>query len=105
VVDLTKYETLISDLSALEAEVAILKSKFNDTVERNDELEVSLGEAQQEQNSLHQRLSEFEAEALQLKQASQDVISLNTEEREELKSKIRELISKIENHLSAGLSH
>ena len=101
-VDLAKYESLISDLSSLEAQVAILKSKYNDTLERNSELEVSLNESGQEKNVLHQRISELESEVQQLKESTGDVISLNMEEREELKKKIKNLISRIDYHLSAS---
>lgn len=100
-VDLAKYESLISDLSALESQVEILRSKYNDTLERNKELEVSADENREEKNSLHQRISELELEAQQMKQKAEDVLSLNPEEREELKNKIRKLISVIDNHLSS----
>lgn len=100
-VDLAKYESLISDLSALEAEIAILKNKYNDTIERNNELEVSLNENLQDNNVLHNRVSELEAELAQLKESAGDVISLNTEEREALKNKIKDLISRIDYHLSS----
>ena len=49
-VDLAKYETLISDLGKLESQVEILKNKYADTVGRNKELEVSLNEIQQDKN-------------------------------------------------------
>ena len=61
-VDLAKYETLISDLSALESQVEILKNKYSDTMDRNKELEVSLNDIQQDKNLLHQKISELESE-------------------------------------------
>ena len=65
--DLAKYETLISDLSALESQVEILKDKYSDTLERNKELEVSLNEIQQDKNLLHEKISELESELEEIK--------------------------------------
>lgn len=100
-VDLAKYESLIGDLSTLESQVEILRNKFNDTVERNKELEVSLNEHEDLTNNLQQRISDLEADAQQLKQSAENALSLNEEERKELKNKIRKLITKIDYHLSS----
>ncbi|MCW8802776.1 MAG: hypothetical protein OQK57_00110 [Ignavibacteriaceae bacterium] len=100
-VDLAKYETLISDLGKLESQVEILKNKYNDTVGRNNELEVSLNEIEQGKNLLHQRISELESELDETKLKSEEKAKLNSEEREEIKIKIRDLISRIDKHLSS----
>jgi len=100
-VDLAKYETLISDLSKLESQVEILRDKYNDTVERNKELEVSLNEIQQDKNILHQKISELESEIEEIKQTSEENLKINAEEREDLKSKIRDLISRLDKHISS----
>jgi len=100
-VDLAKYETLISDLGKLESYVEILKNKYNDTVERNKELEVSINEIQQDKNLLHQKISEMESELEDITLKSEEKSKLNLEEREEIKSKIRNLISRIDKHLSS----
>lgn len=100
-VDLAKYETLISDLGKLESYVEILKNKYNDTVERNKELELSLNEIQQDKNLLHQKISEMETELEDITLKSEEKSKLNLEEREEIKSKIRNLISRIDKHLSS----
>jgi len=100
-VDLAKYETLISDLGKLESYVEILKNKYNDTVERNKELEVSINEIQQDKNLLHQKISEMESELEDITLKSEEKSKLNAEEREEIKSKIRDLISRIDKHLSS----
>lgn len=98
-VDLAKYETLISDLGKLESQVEILKNKFSDTVERNKDLELSLNEIREDKNLLHQKISELESEVEEIKQKSEENSKLNLEEREEIKSKIRDLISRIDKHL------
>ena len=99
-VDLAKYETLISDLSKLESQVEILKNKYNDTVERNKELEVSINDIQQDKNLLHQKISELESELDEIKNKSEEDSKINLEEREEIKTKIRNLISRLDNHLA-----
>ena len=99
-VDLAKYETLISDLGKLESQVEILKSKYSDTLERNKELEFSLNDVQQDKNLLHQKISDLESELEQIKLKSEENSKLNSEEREEVKNKIRNLISRIDKHLA-----
>ena len=99
-VDLAKYETLISDLSKLESQVEILKNKYNDTVERNKELEISINEIQQDKNLLYQKISELESELDEIKNKSEEDSKINLEEREEIKTKIRNLISRLDNHLA-----
>jgi len=103
-VDLAKYETLISDLSALESQVEILKDKYSDTLERNKELEVSLNEIQQDKNLLHEKISELESELEEIKLKVEEKSKLNLEEREELKITIKDLITRVDKHLSADIS-
>lgn len=102
--DLAKYETLISDLSALESQVEILKNKYSDTLERNKELEVSLNEIQQDKNILHEKISELESELEEIKLKVEEKSKLNLEDREELKIKIKDLITRVDKHLSTDLS-
>jgi len=99
-VDLAKYETLISDLGKLESQVEILKNKYSDTLDRNKELEFSLNDVQQDKNLLHQKISDLESELEQIKLKSEENSKLNSEEREEVKNKIRNLISRIDKHLA-----
>lgn len=101
--DLAKYETLISDLSSLESQVEILKNKYSDTMDRNKELEVSLNEIQQDKNLLHQKISELESELEEIKLKVEEKSKLNLEEREELKVKIKDLISRVDKHLSTDM--
>jgi predicted nucleic acid-binding Zn-ribbon protein len=100
-VDLAKYETLISELSALESRIEILNDKYSDTLERNNELEVSLDSAQEDKNLLHQEIARLEEELQLLKQKTEEKINLNSEERENFKTKINDLISRIDYHLSS----
>jgi len=104
-VDLAKYETLISDLGKLESQVEILKNKYSDTLGRNKELEVSLNEIQADKSLLHQKISEMESDLEEIKLKTEEKTKLNSEEQEEIKIKIRDLISRIDKHLSSGWSH
>ena len=99
--DLAKYETLISELSALESRIEILNDKYSDTVERNKELEVTLESAQEDKNLLHQEIARLEEELQLIKQKAEEKINLNSEERENFKIKINDLISRLDYHLSS----
>jgi predicted nucleic acid-binding Zn-ribbon protein len=103
-VDLAKYETLISDLSALESQVEILKNKYGDTLQRNKDLEVSLNEFQQDKSLLLEKISELESELEELKLKVEEKTKFNLEDREELKNKIRDLVNRVDKHLSADFS-
>lgn len=106
--EVSKYDLFLKDLDALEAQVSILKNKYKAALEKNKELEVILTNAKNEKARLTEKI-----EALQggLKKIQNDsdgflVNSLNIKEREKLKIKLQDLISKIDYHLSvekAGL--
>ena len=100
-VDLAKYETLISELGALESRIEILNDKYSDTLERNKELEVALDSTQEDKNLLHQEIARLEEELQLLKQKAEEKINLNSEERENFKTKINDLISRLDYHLSS----
>ena len=100
-VDLAKYETLISELGALESQIEILNDKYSDTLERNKELEVALDSTQEDKNLLQQEIARLEEELQLLKQKAEEKINLNSEERENFKIKINDLISRLDYHLSS----
>ena len=100
-VDLAKYETLISELSALESQIEILNDKYGDTLERNKELEGNLDSMHEDKNLLHQEIGRLEEELQLLKQKAEEKIKLNSEDRENFKIKINDLISRIDYHLSS----
>jgi predicted nucleic acid-binding Zn-ribbon protein len=100
-VDLAKYETLISELGALESQIEILNDKYSDTLERNKELEDTVDSSREDKNLLHQEIARLEEELQLLKQKAEEKINLNSEERENFKIKINDLISRIDYHLSS----
>lgn len=99
--DLAKYESLINDLSSIEAEVATLKDKLNDNYSRSGEMEEITQRLKQENSLLKTKLTELEIEIENLKKEPDTFNILNTKERETLKTKLQDLISRIDYHLSA----
>ncbi len=101
--ELSKYDILINDLTGLESQAAIIKNKYKDLTIQNAELEKHLRACQSENASLSQKLKNLEAEFENFKNDSegQFINLLNTKERETLKIKIQNLISKIDYHLSS----
>jgi septal ring factor EnvC (AmiA/AmiB activator) len=102
-VDLAKYDSIIHDLSAIEAEIATLGNKLRDTEERKTELEIQVAKLRQDNSFLQKKIIEFEQEILLSKQDEEGNIfnTLNTKEKENLKLKLQDIISKIDFHLSS----
>ena len=104
--DLTKYEVLINDLTAIETQLSSLDHKNQELYSKNTELEEQLKQSKTENLFLMQKLSKIEGE-IQSQKGDGDTNlfnSLNLKERENLKDRIQNLISKIEYHLSTNLS-
>ena len=102
-VDLAKYDSLIQDLSAIEAEIATLGNKLRDTEERKTELEIQVTKLRQDNSFIQKKIIELEQEILLSKQDEEGNIfnTLNSKEKENLKSKLQDIISKIDFHLSS----
>ena len=102
-VDLAKYDLLIQDLSAIEAEIATLGNKLRDTEERKTELEIQVAKLRQDNSFIQKKIVELEQEILLSKQDEEGNIfnTLNSKEKENLKLKLQDIISKIDFHLSS----
>jgi len=102
-VDLAKYDSIIHDLSAIEAEIATVGNKLRDTEERKTELEIQVAKLRQDNSFLQKKIIELEQEILLSKQDEEGNIfnTLNTKEKENLKLKLQDIISKIDFHLSS----
>jgi predicted nuclease with TOPRIM domain len=102
-VDLAKYDSIIHDLSAIEAEIATVGNKLRDTEERKTELEIQVAKLRQDNSLLQKKVIELEQEILLSKQDEEGNIfnTLNTKEKENLKLKLQDIISKIDFHLSS----
>lgn len=102
-VDLAKYDSIIHDLSSIEAEIATLGHQLKDTEERKTELEIQVAKLRQENTFLQKKIIELEQEILLAKQDDDGNIfnTLNSKEKENLKLKLQDIISKIDFHLSS----
>lgn len=102
-VDLAKYDSIIHDLSVIEAEIATLGNKLRDTEERKTELEIQVAKLRQDNSFLQKKIIELEQEILLSKHDEEGNIfnTLNTKEKENLKLKLQDIISKIDFHLSS----
>lgn len=99
---MAKYEAMIKDLSTLESQITILKNQFGDTVRRNKELEVALEKSKQDNTSLYQRIAALDKELTDInKNAEEGLNLLSLEDKESFKTKLQDLISRINYHLSA----
>jgi len=102
VVDMAKYEAMIKDLSTLESQITILKSQYNDSINRNKELEVALEKSKQDNTSLYQRIAALDKELAAINKGAEEGLNLlSLEDRESFKIKLQDLVSKINYHLSA----
>ncbi len=101
--EISKQEILLSDLNLIQSQVEILANKCKDLTEVNLELESQLSEIKKEKTDLTQKISKLEAEVQNMKKkpGTDFFNSLNEKEREELKSNIGDLISRIDFHLSS----
>jgi predicted nuclease with TOPRIM domain len=101
--EISKYEAILNDLTQIESEVAIIVEKLKLTSESLKEKEMQLAILKQENQQLHKRISELEYELNNAKITSQNNVYKPNEIviNEEIKEKIKNLISKIDFHLSS----
>lgn len=99
----SKYDILTKELTLIEVQVSVLNNKYKDAVARNQELEEIIEELQKENALLNKKIAKLESEpgVLQMEGNQTLFSSLNTKEREDLKIKLKSLISKIDNHISS----
>jgi len=99
----SKYEVLLKDLNLIETQVSILNNKYKDELQRNQDLENAVKELKLENALLVEKLSKLDSELQKLQSGDdQDLFhSLNMKEKEDLKLKLRKLLSKIDYHISS----
>lgn len=102
-VDLTKYDIILSDLNFIESQASSVKDKFEELKNRNNELEDIVFLLKKEKNLLNQRIAQLESQLEQKPDVEEnsEKLNLNVEEKEILKNKIKQLIAKIDYHLSS----
>ena len=101
--DYSKYDILLKDLDLVETQVGILNDKYKDELRKNQDLEKTLIAIKTENTFLVEKLSKLESELQNLQSGNNlDLFnSLNMKEKEELKLKLRNLLSKIDYHISS----
>lgn len=101
--EITKYESTLNDLTLIESEVANLIEKTRLATETLKERDVQIAMLKQENHQLSKRLSEleFELEHLKLNYQNGNSEKIYLRENEILKEKIKNLITRIDFHLSS----
>jgi cell division protein FtsB len=101
--ELSKYESIINDLNLIETQAEVLKNKAKDIELRNIQVERTIEQFKAENAALNQKVAKLEGEIDKLIGKTELNIfnSLTSKEKETLKSKIENLISKIDYHLSS----
>ena len=101
--DLTKHEVLLNDLSEIQTLVAELKNRNKSLREEYSKLERSFSGVREENKMLLQRVEALEKQLEENGENSLNSLfgSLDGNEREELKDKIKNLVNRIDLHLSS----
>ena len=101
--DITKHEILLNELSAIEAQLSILVHKNKELAGKIGDQETELMRLRNENSFLQQKIAAVESEIKAPKNDVGDSLfnSLNLKERENLKVKLQNLVSKIDFHLSS----
>ena len=101
--ELSKYESIINDLNLIETQAEVLKNKAKDIESRNIQVERGIEKLKAENGALNQKVAKLEGEIDKLIGKTELNIfnSLTSKEKEALKSKIENLIIKIDYHLSS----
>jgi len=103
VADITKHEILLNELSAIEAQLSALVHKNKELMVKLGDAEIELLRLRNENSMLGQKIVSLESDIKAPKNDGDNNIfnSLNLKERENLKVKLQNLLSKIDYHLSS----
>lgn len=99
-----RHNSFLNELNSIETQVSIVVSKLQDAETRIAELEDLLLKARAENNNLQMQLSSIGQEITNELQEGELIFSegvLSEKERSGLKSRITEIINKINNQLSS----
>jgi len=101
--EISKYESIINDLNLIETQAEVLKNKAKDIEQRNIQVERLIEQLKTENALLSQKVTKLEGEVERLIGKTElDIFnSLTSKEKETLKFKIEDLISKIDYHISS----
>ncbi|MGE5795498.1 MAG: hypothetical protein ACM34N_01875 [Ignavibacteria bacterium] len=101
--DLAKYDGLLNDFKTVETQVSVLKKKLELCIKQNEEFEKNIAELKKENSALLQKIDKLEKDLSKMLNEGETNLfnSLNAKERESLKDKLQDLISKIDYHISS----
>jgi len=101
--DIIKHEILLNELSAIEAQVSTLIHKNKELIGKIGDQEIELLRLRSENSFLQQKIVSLESDIKTPGNDGDNNIfnSLNLKERENLKVKLQNLLSKIDYHLSS----
>ncbi|NCQ18292.1 MAG: hypothetical protein COZ80_06170 [Ignavibacteria bacterium CG_4_8_14_3_um_filter_37_9] len=102
--DLSKYEIFIQELTSVEVQVSALRELYEELKSRNKELEKKLSNLQKENEYLKMQIESGEDSADRKAEGIGEKVfgSLSVNEREDLKVKISDVITKINDHLTSS---
>jgi len=98
----TKYDLFIDELNNLEKQIYYFIQKGSELIDANEALNNRIILLEKENDLLKKKVSEIEAKVSKTLFKEDNIFgngSLNSEEKEALKSKLGELIAKIDYHL------
>ena len=99
--DSSKYETLLGELNSIESELVILANMYKDLQFKNKELEKQILELQKDNAVLQIKLQGLEKERPKGEVEFEFANQLGSKERESLKLRLKEMVNKIDYHLSS----
>ncbi len=101
--ELTKHDILINDLSSIESQLSMFITKIKELSDRNADMEQLLDESKKENMVLTHKIVKLQGELERFQQENGNNVfnSLNLKEKEDLKVKLQEMITRINYHLSA----
>lgn len=102
--DSQKYDILINELTSIEIQAEVISSKCIDLQLRNNELSELNKNIKFENENLILKINALEKEIAKLRVVPESdglFSNLSAKEKDELKTKLNEMISKLNNHISS----
>lgn len=101
--DLTKHEVLLNELTNIHTLVSVLINNYKSLLQEKSRIEKSFSAFTEEKKDLLKRIEVLENQLEVNKDNSLNSLfsSLNNSEKEELKSKIQNLVNRLDFHLSS----
>ncbi|HSR17666.1 MAG TPA: hypothetical protein VLM39_06185 [Ignavibacteriaceae bacterium] len=92
----------MNDFKTVETQVSLLKKKLEICTKQNEEFDKNIAELKKENSALLQKIDKLEKDLSKMLNGETNLFnSLNAKERESLKDKLQDLISKIDYHISS----